>query len=95
VQKDSDKLLIERILKKVKKKDGCWLWLGATAGNGYGVLVVKGKRVTLRRLLWELINGKKHLAKRTLRSTCNHRQCINPKHLTIWDRNKGGRIGGG
>jgi len=81
--------LKKRLGERIRKIDGCWEWVGTTSASGYGVLNVNGKRVMARRLSYELHIGS--LGNRIVRSVCNSPGCVNPKHLILGDRLKGGR----
>jgi hypothetical protein len=59
---------------------GCWLWLGALDGHGYGHIYVGGKYRSAHRVGYELRNGQipeglvvDHL--------CRMPACVNPDHL--------------
>lgn len=61
---------------------GCWLWDGTTNVDGYGAIVVDGKRMKAHRVSYvvhkgPIPNGMKILHK------CDVRQCINPDHLRL------------
>lgn len=72
-----------RFLKKVRKTDSCWLWMGARAGGknkDYGYFRVGKKLAYSHRVSFRIYNGPipegfniDHLCKNTL--------CVNPKHL--------------
>ena len=79
--------LIDRLMAKVSMEpnSGCWLWLGADNGNGYGVIGLgrDSDGIALaHRVAYELFRGPipdgfepDH--------TCRVRCCINPWHLEI------------
>ncbi len=84
----------DRLLRHViKQGDGCWWWMGATKGNGYGVASSFGRLAPVHRLSYEVFVGPipdgleiDHLC-HTNDLTCNvghacpHRRCVNPDHL--------------
>lgn len=74
----------ERFWSKVDASASCWVWTGASAGNGYGKLgrTVNGKTAYpyAHRYAYELLVGPipgglviDHL--------CKNRKCVNPDHL--------------
>lgn len=77
----------ERLWRRVQRggPDDCWLWLGATNGNGYGVIGTGGRggrQVYVHRVVWELERGPipdglevDHL--------CRVRNCVNIRHLEL------------
>jgi hypothetical protein len=70
----------QRFWAKVNKTETCWLWTGATSGNGYGVFGVTRKMVMAHRWLYE-----HEIApipnERDLDHLCRVRLCVNPAHL--------------
>lgn len=72
----------ERFWKKVKKTDGCWLWMGSKNGKGYGELAVKGKLLRAHRLSYEFNKGKIPEGLCVCHS-CDVTNCVNPAHLWL------------
>lgn len=71
----------ERFWPKVKKTDGCWIWIGAMQGAGYGTFWVgDGKRALAHRVSYELCVGPIPEG-RELDHLCRNRACVNPAHL--------------
>jgi hypothetical protein len=73
----------ERLFPKVDATGICWLWTGAKARNGYGV-INKGRRAdgvsVVHRVVWELLVGP--IPDGTeLDHVCRIRACCNPDHL--------------
>ncbi len=76
--------LIERVLAKVRvDASGCWLWLGSTNDQGYGVITLGGRhwrKVRVHRAVYE------HFVDAipeglTLDHLCRVRNCVNPDHV--------------
>lgn len=80
------KTLSERFWPKVEKvPGGCWLWKGATNGDGYGHIAVDAagrKLMKAHRLAWELANGPIPDGKCVLHR-CDTPNCVNPDHLFL------------
>lgn len=75
--------LATRFWAKVDKKDGCWIWTGATlSAGGYGSIRVDKKSTRAHRLAYELTRGP--IPPNTLlRHTCDNPKCVNPDHLLL------------
>lgn len=63
-------------------ESGCWIWIGAKTGNGYGVIWVKGEYVASHRVSYEMFNGSIP-ARHLVCHTCDTPLCVNPDHLFI------------
>lgn len=79
----------QRFLSNVGKADanGCSLWQGSVAQNGYGVISIKGVNQYTHRVAWQLAhNALIPAGLYCLHSTvCTSRLCCNPKHLRLGD----------
>lgn len=60
--------------------NGCFVWTGATVGNGYGTLSHEGKDWRANRLMATFIHGEPPPGMYALHS-CDNPRCINPDHL--------------
>lgn len=70
----------ERFWSKVNKTDGCWFWMAATKGNGYGHLWWGGRYQGAHRVAYQLEMGAipKGLE---IDHLCRVRHCVRPSHL--------------
>jgi hypothetical protein len=66
----------------VDAQTGCWVWVGAKNGHGYGLIKVPKMRLGLRahRASYELLRGDIPSGLE-LDHLCRNRACINPDHL--------------
>ena len=74
--------MLEFFYKKihVEPNTGCWLWVGAQAGYGYGVISVMGKNTYAHRYFYEATKGV-ILHGLEIDHLCRTRCCVNPDHL--------------
>ena len=85
VSKDCMRTLAERFEAKVERIPfmGCWVWMGATHENGYGVIGRTGKgsgNERAHRLAYKLYRGEIPEGKFILHK-CGNANCVNPWHL--------------
>lgn len=70
------------ILSKSSISDGCWEWQKDLNYHGYGILRLRGKRLSAHRLSYELFCGpivnELHVLHR-----CDNPKCIRPDHLFL------------
>lgn len=71
-----------RFMARVHKTETCWLWTGATGGNGYGRFTVGGRRTAqAHAVAYEWFVGPiggLHVLHR-----CDVPACVNPSHLFL------------
>lgn len=84
------KPVIERFFDKIQVDSitGCWNWIGAKAGAGYGIFfmrTVNGKMryVYVHRFSWEYHHTEQIPENREPDHLCNNKGCANPEHLRI------------
>lgn len=70
----------ERILGRIKKTPGCWIWLGDTSDRGYGHVNYQKRKYLAHRAVYTILVGPipKGL---TLDHLCRNTSCVNPKHI--------------
>ena len=79
------KPLAERFWTKVDKSDGCWLWVGARSGDGYGTIAVSHHNmVGAHRVAYELQHGQIPEGSHVLH-TCDTPLCMRGDHLFLGD----------
>lgn len=81
----------ERFWRSVDRtaEAGCWPWLRAVNGSGYGVHRCGAAGVTYttmaHRVAWILAHNEAVPADAVIDHTCRHRDCCNPAHLRAVD----------
>lgn len=77
--------LADRFWEKVRRTNGCWLWMGSTNSNGYGQ-ITRGPRPHLaHRIAWELTHGSIPDGLCVLHDCPDgdNPRCVNPEHLFL------------
>lgn len=74
------------VFKKIDMHNGdtsvCWEWLGSL-NQGRPYFTVKGVRVLVYRLTYELVHGHEWKEGEVARHTCDNPQCCNPYHIEV------------
>lgn len=60
--------------------NGCWIWLGKIAKNGYGHVTVNRKTYLTHRFIYEKLKNSIPFGL-CLDHLCRNRDCVNPDHL--------------
>lgn len=72
-----------RFWARVRKTDGCWIWLGARGVHGYGTINLPGPDrgpFPAHRVAFAIANGGCPAGK-VVRHTCDEKPCVRPLHL--------------
>lgn len=62
---------------------GCWLWIGCTDRNGYGLKFSNGKSRKAHRVMYELHSGYPLSINEHIDHLCRVRCCVNPLHMEV------------
>lgn len=77
--------IADRLAARTEYTPTCWLWQGEVNARGYGRMWAGGKKRYVHRVAWVLKWGEipagKHVSQ-----ICHNRNCINPLHLILTDR---------
>jgi len=73
---------IKRFWSHVQKTDGCWLWIGAKQGGGYGSFSMKGRLIGAHRASWMLFRGSIPPNLNVLHR-CGNKSCVRREHLFL------------
>lgn len=71
---------LTRIGERARREGDCLVWLGPTAGAGYGTTYFEGRRVYVHRMAYEAVYGPIP-APLEIDHLCRNRLCVNPDHL--------------
>lgn len=75
---------LRKILNRCDYVDGCLIWPGAKATDGYPVCTRnKNTNVKVHRFVWRIFNKKEIGNGLVIRHNCDNILCINPSHLQI------------
>lgn len=75
-------LLKERILNRVSKVDGCWVWNGCLDRDGYGDMTFLGESMSVHRAAYFAWTRKIPKGK-FICHKCDLPACCNPEHLFV------------
>jgi hypothetical protein len=60
---------------------GCWIWIGALDGHGYGQLRIAGKNVLATHVALKLAERPRPFPAAVARHKCDNPSCVNSAHL--------------
>lgn len=79
-REEADANLAERFYSYVEHTDGCWLWRGPTAHDGYGVITYHNRATRAHRVAYIIAHGT--IPDGTIIChTCDNPLCVRPDHL--------------
>lgn len=74
--------LLARFEAKVQRTDTCWLWTARKNADGYGEIIVDGRKDRAHRVSYRLFIGEIPAGLKVLHS-CDTPACVNPAHLSV------------
>ena len=74
--------------RRIDPEKGCWIWTGATDGDGLGLIKVHGVSLIVHRLALALWKGVILNRNQLAISTCGTAHCFHPEHREILSRAK-------
>lgn len=72
---------LDRVMDKVERTTGCWIFTGALR-NGYGAVGIEGKTVYAHRYVYEWLVAPIP-PRMVIDHLCRNRACVNPDHLEV------------
>lgn len=72
---------LDRVMDKVERTTGCWIFTGALR-NGYGAVGIEGKTVYAHRYVYERLVAPIP-PRMVIDHLCRNRACVNPDHLEV------------
>lgn len=76
---------VDRFMRQVEPIPivGCWVWTGAITGEGYGQVMIDGRREKAHRAALKLLRGFDVASDRFVLHRCDVPACVNPEHLYV------------
>lgn len=84
-------MTIEEFEKHLFRTAGCWFFQGSSQ-HGRAYLKIDGKRISPRRIAWELYYKEELDNTMMIKTVCNEKLCVNPEHLYLSPRTFGWKL---
>jgi hypothetical protein len=79
---------MDRVMSRVEKVDGHWLYVGSSDGKGYGKVAFAMRKTIKTHVLAYLYHHGDIPANTDVCHKCNVKNCINPEHLYLGTRSE-------
>jgi len=84
--------IIEKILKKIRITDGCWIWTGQITKIGYPrQKISQKKKIPVHRYIYDFFYN--DLSRnQIIHHCCENKICVNPAHLKAMTQSEHGKL---
>jgi hypothetical protein len=80
----AEDFLLNKILPNIKMTfSGCWEWEGTKQAQGYDRYKIKGRKYSVHRAVYQIVNGVQLTSKIFVCHSCDNPSCCNPDHLWL------------
>lgn len=89
---------MKRFWSKVRRSEGCWIWLARRDKDGYGEFQLNGRKERAHRVAWRMWRDEVIPEGLFVLHVCDNPSCVKPSHLflgnaieNVRDRDRKGR----